>query len=117
MIFTPDEAKSITDRRLAASRAEGCIVHIRGGDSLNLRFARNSATSNGARSELSISVTSQFGQQSGSATVSSLDETELDAAQRRSEEIARLVPANPEQMPPLGPQQYSDGIAFDPACL
>lgn len=115
MILTAEDVKAITDRRLAASRADGCIVHVTGSETVNLRFARNSATSNGTRSTLSVSITSQFGQQSGSATVSSLDDDALDAAQRRSEEIARRVPANPEQMPPLGPQQYGAGLAFDPA--
>jgi predicted Zn-dependent protease len=115
MMLTADDVKAITARRLAASRAEGCIVHVRGGETLNLRFARNSATSNGALSAVNVSITSQFGQRSGSATVSSLEETALEEAQRRSEEIAQRVPANPEQMPPLGPQQYGAGIGFDPA--
>ncbi len=115
MLLTPEDVRDITSRRLAASRADGCIVRIGGGNKLNLRFARNSATSNGARSAVSISMTSEFGQQSGSATVSSLDEDALEEAQRRSEAIARLAPADPEHMPPLGPQSYAPGIAFDAA--
>jgi predicted Zn-dependent protease len=115
MMLTRDDVKSITGRRLAASRADGCIVYVEGSETVNLRFARNSATSNGTRNAVNISITSQFGQQSGSATVSSLDEAAFDAAQRRSEEIARRVPANPEQMPPLGPQQYGESVAFDAA--
>jgi predicted Zn-dependent protease len=113
MILTPEQVKEITDRRLAASRADGCVVNVHGGENVNLRFARNSATSNGARSEISLTVTSHFGQQSGSATVTSLDEGALDAAQRHSEEIARLAPADPEHMPPLGPQHNGAGNAFD----
>jgi predicted Zn-dependent protease len=115
MHLTPQEVKAITERRLAASRADGCIVHVRGGDKVNLRFARNSATSNGAHSDISIAITSQFGQQSGSASVSSLDEDALNTAQRRSEEIARHAPADPEHLPPLGAQSYAEGIAFDPS--
>ena len=114
MNLTPAEVKDVTDRRLAASRADGCIINVNGGESLNLRFARNSATSNGAVSALEVTITSQFGQQSGSATVTSLDDGALDMAQRRSEEIARLAPADPEQMAPLGAQQYQTGVAYDP---
>lgn len=113
MQLTPEEIKDVTDRRLAASRADGCIVYVDGGDDLNLRFARNSATSNGARSAIDVTIESQFGQQSGSATVTSLDDGILDLAQRRSEEIAGLAPADPEQMPPLGPQHYEPGMAYD----
>ncbi len=115
MMLTPDEVKDITQRRLAASQADACIVHVEGGNALNLRFARNSATSNGARSAVDVTIISQFGQQSGSATVTSLDDGALETAQRRSEEIARLSPANPEQMPPLGPQIYAAGAAYDTA--
>lgn len=113
MNLTPEEVKDITDRRLAASRADGCGVEVGGGESLNLRFARNSATSNGAISTVEVTITSHFAQRSGSATVTSLDDGTLDLAQRRSEEIARLAPADPEHMPPLGPQHYSSGIAYD----
>jgi predicted Zn-dependent protease len=115
MLLPPEQVREITDRRLAASRADTCIVHVSGGDKVNLRFACNSATSNGAQSSVSVTITSQFGQQSGSATVNGLDADALDAAQRRSEAIARNAPADPEQMPPLGPQRYSPGIAYDAA--
>ena len=113
MLLSPQAVKEITDRRLAASRADGCIVQVTGSDTANLRFARNSATSNGAHSEVTVTIASQFGQQSGSATATSLDEETLEKAQRRSEEIARRAPADPEHVPPLGPQHYATGIAFD----
>ncbi|WP_088347199.1 MULTISPECIES: metallopeptidase TldD-related protein [Rhodomicrobium] len=115
MLLSPYEIKDLTDRRLAASRADGCIVLVDGREKVNLRFARNSATSNGARSTVDVTIISQFGQQSGGASVSSLDEAALEEAQRRSEEIARRTPADPEHMPPLGPQSYAEGIAFDAA--
>ena len=115
MLLTPQEVREITDQRLAASRADGCIVHVHGSDTVNLRFARNSATSNGAQAFMHVSITSEFGQSSGTVIAASLDQETLDAAQRRSEEIARAAPANPEHMPPLGPQSYPAGNAFDPA--
>ena len=115
MLLSPEEVKAITDRRLAASHADGCEVQITGADTVNLRFAKNSATSNGAHSDVTVTIASEFGRQSGSATATSLDEETLDKAQRRSEEIARRAPADPEHMPPLGPQHYAPGIAFDPA--
>ena len=95
MQLTPEEAKDITDRRLAASRADGCIVDVDGGDDLNLRFARNSATSNGARSAIDVTIESQFGQQSGSATVTSLDDG--SARPRRSAARRR----SPGSLPPI----------------
>lgn len=115
MMLSREEVEQITARRLAASRADGCIVLVSGSDKINLRFARNSATSNGARSGVAVTIVSQFGQRSGSATVNGLDEDTLEATQRRSEEIARAAPADPEQMPPLGPQSHAPNIAHDAA--
>jgi predicted Zn-dependent protease len=113
MLLSREEVERITARRLAAAQADGCIVHVSGSDKVNLRFARNSATSNGARSGVSVTITSQFGQRSGSVTVNGLDEDALDAAQHRCEEIARQTPPDPEQMPPPGPHSYPANIAYD----
>ncbi len=116
MMLTPEEIREITDARLGRSRVDACIVHVSGGDGLNLRFARNSATTNGADSEVSVTIVSQVGQRSGSVTVHSLDTGALDEAQARSEAIARVAPEDSEQMPPLGPQDYGEaGAAYDAA--
>ena len=116
MLLTPEEVREITAARLGASRADGCIVRVGGSDSLNLRFARNSATTNGAGSEVSVTIVSQIGQRSGSVTVTSLDAGALAEAQARSEAIARLAPEDSEQMPPLGAQDYETaGASYDDA--
>lgn len=115
MFLSPDEAKQILGRALDRSRAESCVVSIEGGDCTNLRFARNSATTNGSHSTLSVTVESHFSGRSGSVTITSLEEDALTLAQARSEEIARLAPVNPEFMPPLGPQTYEAGAGYDAA--
>jgi predicted Zn-dependent protease len=115
MLFMPEDARAIAERRIAASRADGCVVRLHGGDNVNLRFAKNSATSNGVRSNMRVSIRSEFGQRSGSMTVTNLDEAVLAEAQRLSEEIARLASADPEHMAPLGPQTYGAGAAFEMA--
>ena len=115
MLLPPDQIREMTDRRLAESRADACLVHVSGGGKANLRFARNSATSNGANDTLTMTIVSQFARRSGSATVNAHDTDALQAAQRRSEDIARNAPEDPEQMPPLGPQSYAPGIAYDAA--
>jgi predicted Zn-dependent protease len=57
-------------------------------------------------------VRSSFGRRSGVATVNELDDASLLAAVRRSEELARLSPEDPEHMPPLGPQEYVESVAW-----
>ena len=115
MTLTADEVKAITAKILSRSRADSCSVWIGGGDETNLRFAGNSATTNGRKRHLSVTIESNYGACSGSARATGLDEAPLAAAQARSEEIARMVPANPEFMPPLGPQEYEPTRVFDAA--
>src|SRR5262244_3185736 len=115
MLLTPSDAKVVTDRLLARSKANHCIVRLRGGERINLRFARGSATTNGDQSDLSVTVESQFGHRSGAASVSGLDEQALAAVVARSEEIARLAPENRELLPPVGPQAYPAGAGYDAA--
>ena len=115
MQLTPSDARQLTDRLLSRSKAEHCAIVINGNDSDNLRFARGSATTNGSRSDLRVTVTSQFAKRSGSANASGLDEQALDEAMRRSEDIAREAPDNPELLSPLGPQSYLPGSSYDAA--
>jgi predicted Zn-dependent protease len=102
-------------RLLARSKADACIVRIRGGDGGNLRFARGNATTDGAFSKLEVRVESHVGKRAGAAQVSGLDADALAEAVARSEEIARLAPENAELMPPLGPQAYDAGAGYDAA--
>lgn len=115
MFLASDEAKRITDRLLARSKAEHCLVRIAGSDDTNLRFARGNATTNGAASTLQAEVQSYFGKRAGAASVTGRDEDMLAQAVARSEEIAREAPENPEIMPPLGPQTYAAGAGYDAA--
>src|SRR4029450_6957776 len=99
MLLAPPDAKLVTDRLLARSRADHCIVRLRGSERTNLRFARGNATTNGNQSGLRVTVEAQFAQRSGTASVSGLDEQALEAVVERSEEIARSAPENRELLP------------------
>ena len=85
MLLTPSDAKVVTDRLLARSKADHCIVRLKGGERTNLRFARGSATTNGNQSHLRVTVQSQFGLRAGAASVSGLEAEALEAAVARSE--------------------------------
>ena len=115
MILSPGDAKEVTDRLLARSKADACIIKLEGIDSSNLRFARGNATTDGAISKLTVRVDSHVGKRSGAAEMTGRDADALAAAVARSEEIARLAPEDPELMPPLGPQTYDPGAGYDAA--
>jgi predicted Zn-dependent protease len=115
MFLASDEAKRIAERLLARSKAEHCLVSIEGRDDTNLRFARGSATTNGAESALQVTIKSYFGKRAGAASVTGRDEDTFAQAVTRSEEIAQAAPENPETLPPLGPQEYAVGAGYDAA--
>ena len=115
MILSEADAKSITDKILALSKADSCIVTISGSEERHIRFAQNMATTNGSPSSLDIGVESHFGRRSGSAAGTDITDAALAALVAASEKTAKLAPENPEFMPPIGPQKYVAGTGFSPA--
>lgn len=111
-IYTKDEAKRILDKALSYSSADTCEVNLTGSDSGNIRYARNSVSTAGAQSNQQLVVQSSFGLKVGTATIDEFDDASLQKVVRRAEELAKLSPENPEFMPPLGPQEYSESKQF-----
>ncbi len=100
-------ARQLLEKILKLSRASACEATIGGGHGGNLRYARNTVTTGGARQDLNLSVTSYQGRRSGVATANQFDDATLERTVRRSEQLAQLAPEDPETMPPLGPQLYT----------
>ena len=85
MIWTREQAKALTDRALAFSKAEETQVVLTGGDRANVRFARNSVTTAGASSGYSLAISSQFGKKTGTVTASEFSDASLQRAARNAE--------------------------------
>jgi predicted Zn-dependent protease len=113
MFLTSDDAKAIADRIISRSGADACVVKIDGGEDHSLRFARGGATTNLATSEVSLRISSHVGARTGSVTTTRLDDDALEAARARSEEIARMLPVDPDYVAPLGPQNYEAAARYD----
>ncbi len=111
-ILTKEEAKKILDKVLAYSKADETSVSLSGDRTGNIRYARNSVSTSGESTNLSLGVTAVFGKRSGTATINEFDDVSLEKTVRRAEEIARLAPENPEYMPVLGPQTYLQTSTF-----
>lgn len=107
-ILSREEAKKIIDKVLSYAKADETAVSLGGSKTGNIRYARNSVSTSGESTNLSLAVTSVFGKRSGTATINEFDDQSLEKTVRRAEEIARLAPENPEYVPMLGPQQYID---------
>jgi predicted Zn-dependent protease len=106
------EARSLCERILGATEADGAQVRVEAIDDGNVRFAANRITTSGDVTDVSATVTVRFGARSASATFNQLDTNGIRTAVRRAEDLARLAPEDPEQVPLLGPQGYAPVSAF-----
>src|SRR6185503_13912518 len=107
-MLSKDEAQALLKKVIALSKAETCEANLNGNTNGNIRTARNSVSTSGVQEDLQLVVQSSYGKRVGTTTINELDDASLEKAVRRSEELAKLAPENPEFMPPLEPQQYVD---------
>ena len=61
MILNEADTQALTNKIMALSKADSCIVTIGGSEDRHIRFAQNMATTNGSPSSLDISIESHFG--------------------------------------------------------
>ncbi|HVT60778.1 MAG TPA: TldD/PmbA family protein [Thermoanaerobaculia bacterium] len=112
-VLTEAEAQAILKRVLALAKSDGCEANLQGNRIGNVRYARNAITTSGVVDDLTLVVQSNFGKRSGTATINEFDDAALARVVRRSQELARLAPENPEFMEILGPQgPYQNGKSF-----
>jgi predicted Zn-dependent protease len=105
-ILSEKNAKKLLTKVLSYSKADECQCTLDGAQSGNIRYARNTVTTAGETSDVTLAVSSSFGKRTGVATINEFDNASLEKVVRRSEELAKLAPENPEHMPDWGPQKY-----------
>jgi len=111
-ILNKEEARRILEKVVKLSEADHCSVTLGGSNQGNIRYARNSVSTSGMESNISLGVNAAFGKKTGTATTNELTDEALERTVRRAEELARLAPENPEYMEPLAPQEYQEGRTF-----
>jgi hypothetical protein len=111
-IFSSDEAKKILEKVISFSKADDCEVNLNGTNGGNIRYARNSVSTAGENSDVTLVVQSNFGKKSGVATINEFDDASLQKVVRRAEELAQLAPENPEFVGPLAQQVYGESKTF-----
>ncbi|MBA6341922.1 TldD/PmbA family protein [Colwellia sp. MB02u-10] len=113
-ILTEQHAKNLLQKVLSFSKADECECSLDGQVGGNIRTARNTVSTSGEQSDLTLAVQSTFGKQTGVATINEFDDASLMKVVKRSEELAKLAPENPENMPIFSKQTYSKpDSAFD----
>jgi predicted Zn-dependent protease len=107
-----EEIRKLTEKLVELSAADEIEVSASGGETTHLRFARNTPSTSGTFRGTTVTVKSTIGRRSGSVSLNQFDGDSLESAVRRSEEIARLSPEDPEHMPALGPQTHLEVKAY-----
>jgi predicted Zn-dependent protease len=111
-IFSKEEARKILEKVLSFSKADGCEANLNGSNGGNIRYARNTVSTSGEDSNVTLAVQAYYGKKSGTATINEFDDASLEKVVRRAEELARLSPENPEFMEPLAQQTYGESKTF-----
>lgn len=111
-IINEKEAKKLLKKVLSFSKADECECNLNGQLTGNIRYARNTVSTAGEVSDMTLAVQSTFGKRVGVATINEFDDASLEKVVRRAEELARLAPENPEYMPILGPQTYAESNTY-----
>ncbi|MEO6285860.1 MAG: TldD/PmbA family protein [Dyadobacter sp.] len=112
IILSESEAKALCQKVLGYSKADECEINILGEERGNLRYARNEVSTSGSLVNQNLQVQSSFGKRVGIATIDEFSEESFEKVVRRSEELARLAPENPEFVSVLEPQTYVKSNGF-----
>jgi predicted Zn-dependent protease len=111
-LLTREQAKALADRVLMMSAAEQTRVNIVSEWSGNTRFADASITTSGGITDTTLTITVTIGKRRASSSTNVLDDASLKRTIDLAIRLARLSPEDPEIMPELGPQKYSDVNAY-----
>ena len=107
-MYTREQAKKILEKVVALSKADGCEARLSASTRGNIRYARNSVSTAGENDNVTLSMLSYFGKRVGTTSINEFDDASLEKVVRRSEELAKLAPENPEFMEPLPQQTYGE---------
>jgi len=107
-----EESRALCNKVLSFAKADHTRVNVDSGVHLFTRTAINRVTTAGATDDVSVRVISVFGKRVASTVTNRLDDASLQGTVRDCEALAKLSPEDPEYMPELGEQKYSEVNAY-----
>ena len=102
------EAQAFLEGVVKLSKADSITAQLGGGYTGNIRFAANRISTSGGVSNSQLVVQSGYGAKHAVVTTGDFTPSGVERAVRQSEAIAKLAPDDPEAMPLLPPQRYTD---------
>jgi predicted Zn-dependent protease len=115
MLPTEAECRKIAERALSYAKVADASVSLDFVHAGNTRFANNEVTTSGSTESVSVVVSATRDGRTGRVSLNETAARALERAMRRAEEIAGVVPADPEYVGPLEQQDYLKIAAWDDA--
>src|SRR5574341_307032 len=112
---TEKECRRIAERALGFARAEDAWISLTFGRGSNTRFANNEITTSGSAESVTVVLGVTRDRRAGRVSLNETSDAALERAIRRAEELAALLPPDPEYVGPLPPQKYLAIAAADDA--
>jgi len=115
MLPTEKDCRRIAERALGYARVDDASVSLVFERASNTRFANNEITTSGATDAVSVVVSATQETRTGRVSLNEVADAALERAMRRAEELASLLPPDPEYVGPLPKQAYLTIPAWDEA--
>jgi len=115
MPMSEKECRRIAGRALGFTSAEDASVALGFGRSSNTRFANNEVTTSGDSDSTTVVVSVTRDGRTGRVSLNETGDAALERAMKRADELAALMPPDPEYVGPLPPQKYLAIAAQDDA--
>ncbi len=115
MLPSEKECRRIVERALGFARVDDAAVSLTFERGSNTRFANNEITTSGATESLSVVLSATRESRTGRVSLNEMSDAALERAMHRAEELAGLLPADPEYVGPLPKQKYPKIAAWDEA--
>ena len=106
MLPTEKECRQIAGRALGFTSLADASVSITFGRDSNTRFANNEITTSGADESVGVVVSATKEGRTGRVSLNETSDAALERAMKRAEELAALLPPDPEYVGPVPPQKY-----------
>jgi len=113
-MLTREQAQAILEKAVKWSKADAIDVQINTYAQGNIRFADNQVSTAGSTTDAQLAIQSAFGPKHAVVSTNDLSDDAIRRAVEQSERLAKLSPDDPEAMPQLGAQPYTEtGNYFD----
>lgn len=112
-MLTKEQAQKIAAKVLAFASVPECSVTVNESEQSFTRFANNGVTTSALVNRHSINISATRDGRTGTTVVNDFEDSAIQAAVKRAEELAAIAPPNPEHRAPLGAQQFPEIPAPD----